>query len=62
MLLQSSERSIVKMDVKYTEYYDRRKIVVNLGLVRLYSEREGDGLKGVDGEYRYFSPLQVSLY
>ena len=54
--------SVNKMDVEYTKYYDRRKIVVNLGLVRLYPEGEGDELKGVDGEYRYFSPLQVSLY
>ena len=50
-------------------YYNRGKIVVNLAYkhgtlywqVRISGRWGGDGVKGVEWGYRYFSPLQVSL-
>ena len=51
-------------------YYDRGKIVFNLGCcshviywsVHLSSKRGGNGVNGEDGGDHYFGPLQVSLY
>ena len=51
-------------------YYDRAKIVVNLGcyfpchiLVSSFIQLDvGDGVKGGDRGNRYFSPLQVLFY
>ena len=51
-------------------YYDRRKIIVNLGclhgnhlLISSFIQLEGGGLgKGGGGGNRCFSPMHVSLY